>query len=135
LYTSILPNLIINGLSEAVTSSSAYKIYVCNVMTQLGETDGFSASDHVRVLLEHTNPKLVDACIINDAVVSNEEALRRYRDENAYPVAADSDRIKAMGIKVIATDLLSVADYVRHDSKKLTQALIKLIETQRVIKR
>jgi uncharacterized cofD-like protein len=135
LYTSILPNLIINGLSEAVTASSAYKIYVCNVMTQLGETDGFSASDHVRVLLEHTNPKLVDACIINDAVVSNEEALRRYRDENAYPVAADSDRIKAMGIKVIATDLLSVANYVRHDSKKLTQALIKLIETQRVIKR
>jgi uncharacterized cofD-like protein len=135
LYTSILPNLIIRGMSEAITASSAYKIYVCNVMTQLGETDGFSASDHVRVLLEHTDPKLMDACLINDAVVSNEEALNRYRKENAYPVAADSDRIKAMGVKVIGTDLLSVANYVRHDSKKLTQALIKLIETQRVIKR
>jgi len=73
--------------------------------------------------------------LINDAVVSNEEALNRYRKENAYPVAADGDRIKALGVKVISTDLLSVADYVRHDSKKLTQALIKLIETQRVIKR
>jgi len=135
LYTSILPNLIIKGFTEAIVASSAYKIYVCNVMTQQGETDGFSASDHVRVLLEHTGPKLVDACLINDAVVSNEEALNRYRNENAYPVAADADRIKAMGIKVISTDLLSVADYVRHDSKKLTQALIKLIETQRVIKR
>jgi uncharacterized cofD-like protein len=135
LYTSILPNLIINGVTQAILASSAYKIYVCNVMTQPGETDGFSASDHVRVILEHTAPKLVDACLINDAVVSNEEALNRYRSENAYPVAADNDRIKAMGIKVIATDLLSVADYVRHDSKKLTQALIKLIETQRVIKR
>ena len=135
LYTSILPNLIIKGVTEAIAASSAYKIYVCNVMTQQGETDGFSASDHVRVLLEHTDPKLVDACLINDAVVSNEEALNRYRNENAYPVAADDDRIKAMGIKVISADLLSVADYVRHDSKKLTQALIKLIETQRVIKR
>ena len=135
LYTSILPNLIIRGMGGAIAASSAYKIYVCNVMTQMGETDGFTASDHLRVLLEHAGPKLIDACIINDAVVSNEEALNRYRNENAYPVAADSDRIKAMGVKVIATDLLSVADYVRHDSKKLTQALIKLIETQRVIKR
>ena len=122
-------------MTEAIAGAVAYKIYVCNVMTQLGETDGFTASDHLRVLLEHTDPKLVDACLINDAVVSNEEALNRYRNENAYPVAADGDRIKAMGIKVISTDLLSVADYVRHDSKKLTQALIKLIETQRVIKR
>jgi len=135
LYTSILPNLIINGVSQAIAACSAYKIYVCNVMTQPGETDGFSASDHVRVLLEHTDAKLVDACLINDAVVSNEEALNRYRNENAYPVAADVDRIKALGVKVIASDLLSVADYVRHDSKKLTQALIKLIETQRIIKR
>jgi uncharacterized cofD-like protein len=135
LYTSILPNLIIKGMTEAIAASVAYKIYVCNVMTQPGETDGFTASDHLRVLLEHTDPKLVDACLVNDAVVSNEEALDRYRNENAYPVAADGERIKAMGIKVVATDLLSVADYVRHDSKKLTQALIKLIETQRVIKR
>ena len=135
LYTSILPNLIIKGMSEAIAASSAYKIYVCNVMTQKGETDGFTASDHLRVLLEHTDLKLVDACILNDAVVSNEEALNRYREDNAYPVASDGERIKLMGIKVVATDLLSVTDYVRHDSKKLTQALIKLIETQRVIKR
>jgi uncharacterized cofD-like protein len=135
LYTSILPNLIIKGMTEAIARACAYKIYVCNVMTQPGETDGFTASDHLRVLLEHTDPNLVDACLVNDAVVSNEEALNRYHKENSYPVAADGDRIKAMGIKVIAADLLSVADYVRHDSKKLTQVLIKLIETQRVIKR
>ena len=122
-------------MKEAIAASSAFKIYVCNVMTQTGETDGFTASDHVRVLVEHTHPQLVDACLINDAVVSNEVALNRYRNENAYPVAADADRIKAMGIKVFSSDLLSVADYVRHDSKKLTQALIRLIETQRVIRR
>ena len=135
LYTSIMPNLLVGNMYQEIASSKAVKVYICNVMTQMGETDGFTASDHVRVLLEHTDPKLVDACLINDAVVSNEEALNRYRNENAYPVAADGDRIKAMGVKVIAADLLSVADYVRHDSKKLTQVLIKLIESQRVIKR
>jgi len=135
LYTSILPNLIIKDMTASIAASSAYKIYVCNMMTQPGETDGFTASDHLRVLLEHTDSKLVDACLINDAVVSNEDALSRYHKENSYPVAADGEGIKAMGVKVIAADLLSVTDYVRHDSMKLTQALIKLIESQRVIKR
>ncbi len=134
LYTSVIPNLIINGMSEAIAKSGAYKIYVCNVMTQPGETDGFSASDHVRVMVEHTNAQVVDACIINEANVPP-EALERYAKEGAYSVVADAQRLRDMGYKVIATDLLSVNDYVRHDSKKLTQALIKLIESQRVIKR
>ncbi len=134
LYTSIIPNLIIKGVPQAIARSPAYKIYVCNVMTQRGETGGFSAADHVRTLIEHSDPKAVNACIINDAQVP-ESALKRYRGEESYPVAADTERIKTMGCKVVATDLLSVNDYVRHDSKKLTQALIKLIESQRVIKR
>ncbi len=134
LYTSIIPNLIINGVSDAIAAASAYKIYVCNIMTQTGETDDFSAADHVRVLVEHSNPKVIDACICNNASVP-EEALGRYRRENSYPVAPDVERIKAMGYKVIATDLLTVNDYVRHDSKKLTEALTKLIESKRVIKR
>ena len=134
LYTSILPNLIINGMPEALAKSPAYKIYVCNVMTQRGETDGFSACDHVRAIIDHSLPKVLDACIINNGVVP-EEALKRYRDQDSYPVAPDVEAIKSMGYRVIATDLLSVADYVRHDSKKLTGALIKLIEKQRVVKR
>jgi len=134
LYTSIIPNLIIKDVPQAIIRSPAYKIYVCNVMTQRGETDGFSAADHVRVLTGHSDPKALDACIINDAPVP-QEALKRYRDEHSYPVAPDTQRIKDMGYKVVATDLLSVNDYVRHDSKKLTQALIQLIESQRVIKR
>ena len=134
LYTSILPNLIITGMPEAIAASNAYKIYVCNVMTQAGETDGFSASQHVRAIVKHANPKVLDACIINNAIAP-EEALQRYRSEDSYPVGADVEEIKSMGYRVVATDLLSVDDYVRHESKKLTDALIKLIETQRVIKR
>jgi uncharacterized cofD-like protein len=134
LYTSIIPNLIINGMPEAIARSSAYKIYVCNVMTQPGETDGFAASDHVRVLTEHAIPQIVNACIINSATIP-ESALQRYKAETSYPVAPDVEKIKAMGYKVIATDLLDVKDFIRHDSKKLTETLIKLIESQRVIKR
>jgi len=134
LYTSILPNLIIKGVSETIASSNAYKIYLCNIMTQAGETDGFSASDHVRVLIEHSHPGAINACLINNGLVP-EKALQRYSAEQSYPVAPDVEKIKAMGYKVIATDLLGVKDYVRHDSKKLTQALIKLIETKRIIKR
>ena len=134
LYTSIIPNLIIKGVSEAIVQSPAYKIYVCNVMTQPGETDGFSAWDHIRVLIEHSHAQIIDACVINDALVP-QDALQRYRKEDSYPVGADIEKIKAMGYKVVATDLLGVKDYVRHDSKKLTQALIKLIESKRVIKR
>ncbi len=134
LYTSILSNLIISGMTDAIVKSNAYKIYVCNAMTQQGETGDFSAGEHVRAIVEQTDPKVFDACIVNNAVVP-ENALARYRDQGSYPVAPDVERIKAMGYAVVATDLLSVADYVRHDSKKLTQALIKLIETQHVVKR
>ena len=131
LYTSIITNLIIRGMPEAIAKSSAYKIYVCNVMTQPGETDELSACGHVRALVEHANPDIINACIINNALVP-EEALKRYRGDDSYPVSPDAEDIKAMGYRVEATDLLSVADYVRHDSQKLTQALIKLIEKQKI---
>ena len=134
LYTSILPNLIIKGVAEAIAESPAFKIYVCNVMTQPGETEGFKASDHLKAIIEHSNNDVIDACIINNALVPN-EALSRYQTEFSYPVEADVDTMKEMGYKVVATDLLSVTDFVRHDSVKLTEALIRLIETHRIIKR
>lgn len=134
LYTSIIPNLIIKGMSEAIAKASAFKIYVCNVMTQQGESDEFSASDHVKAIVAHANINVVDACIVNNAVAPP-DALGRYEHEHSFPVKADSEKIKDMGYRVVATDLLSVTDYVRHDSAKLTKALIKLIETHRVIKR
>jgi uncharacterized cofD-like protein len=134
LYTSIIPNLIIKGVPEAIARSSAFKIYVCNMMTQHGETDGYSASDHVSAILEHTKVNVLDACLLNSAQAP-QEALARYKEEMAYPVVPDVEKIKAMGLKAVATDLLGVTDYVRHDSSKLNKELIKLIETYRVIRR
>ncbi len=134
LYTSIIPNLIIKGLSEAIVKSPAYKIYVCNMMTQPGETEGFSASDHIKVLTDHSLPQVINACVINNANIP-ESASYRYKKENSYPVIPDVEKIKEMGYKVVATDLVGVNDYVRHDSKKLTQGLIKLIESKKLVKR
>jgi len=134
LYTSIIPNLVIKGVTQALEETNAYKIYICNVMTQPGETDDYSARDHLKALMKHTSTRVVDACLINNGVVP-EDALERYRHENSFPVEPDIDDIKDLGCKVVATDLLGVDDYVRHDSKKLTKALIDLIETQRFIKR
>lgn len=134
LYTSIIPNLIIKGILQAIMQSTAFKIYVCNVMTQQGETDNYSASDHLKAIVEHTKENIADACIVNNAEVAI-EALDRYKDEGSFPVKADIDKIEEMGCKVIATDLLNVSNYVRHDSEKLTKALIQLIENTRIIKR
>lgn len=134
LYTSVIPNLVIKGMSEAIAKSQGFKIYVCNVMTQHGETDNYSASDHVKAIFEHSNGAVIDACLINNAKAP-EEALSRYQEEASFPVEPDADKIREMGCRVVATDLLGVTDYVRHDSHKLNHALIKLIEAHRVIKR
>lgn len=134
LYTSVIPNLIIKGMSEALAQSNAFKIYICNVMTQNGETGGYSASDHIKALIEHSNKDVIDACLINDAPIPP-EALSRYKLEQQFPVDPDVEKLREMGYHVVAADLLSVSDYVRHDSAKLNKVLIKLIESNRVIKR
>jgi uncharacterized cofD-like protein len=135
LYTSVIPNLIIKGMSETIAKSSAFKIYVCNVMTQQGETDRYTASEHVRAIVDHARKDVIDVCLINNNVKILEEALARYQEENSYPVIPDADKIRDMGYKIFATDLLGVTDYVRHDSQKLNKSLIKIIESHRVIKR
>lgn len=134
LYTSIIPNIIIKGMSDAIANASAFKIYVCNVMTQHGETDGFSASNHVKAIVEHSNKDIMDAVIINNASVPN-EALGPYIEQEAFPVEPDDAIIQSMGYRVLATDLLGITNFVRHDSKKLNRALIQLIESNRIIKR
>jgi 2-phospho-L-lactate transferase/gluconeogenesis factor (CofD/UPF0052 family) len=104
-------------------------------MTQHGETDNYTASDHARAIIDHSDPGVIDACLINSAEVPDQDALGRYKGEASFPVKPDIKMIRDMGYRVYATDLLSVADYVRHDSKKINKALIDLIESHRVIKR
>ncbi|MBI2884638.1 MAG: YvcK family protein [Candidatus Omnitrophica bacterium] len=125
LYTSIIPNLLVDGVADAVVQSKALKIYVCNVMTQFHETSGFKASDHVRALVAHTNPGALHLCIINTRTVPS-ELLEKYRKEDAFPVDADADQIRALGYQVVAEPLMSAQDHVRHDPDRLAKLIIHL---------
>ena len=125
LYTSIIPNLLVDGLVDAIVQSKALKIYVCNVMTQYRETAGFKASDHIRTLVAHTHPGIVQVCIVNTKPVAP-TVLEKYREEEAFPVEPDVEQIRLLGYQVVADDVISVQNYVRHDSDKLARSIIDL---------
>ena len=126
LYTSIVPNLLVQGMADAIVQSKALKIYVCNVMTQSRETNGFRASDHVQVLVAHTNPGILQVCIINTEPVPL-ALLEQYRQEEAFPVEADAARIRSLGYQVVADNIISTENYVRHDSAKVAKRIIHLV--------
>ncbi len=135
LYTSVLPNLLIADIGTALVNSDAYKVYIQNMMTQPGETDHLSAWDHVRVLLEHTDPRILNACFVNSAVIP-EELVAKYREKGAQPVEMDLEKIRTKGYDVIEGDILSVDGQVRHEPVALAQLVfdhyLKIVKTLHV---
>lgn len=134
LYTSIIPNLLVKGVTEAIISSPAKKIYVQNVMTQHGETDGMSVKDHVEAIFEHSD-KIFDSIIINNKVLS-EDLKKKYQEEyQAQIFLTDGDKrfLEEEAIDYIEGDCLDGGDYARHDSEKLSNMIIDYyIRTRRV---
>jgi uncharacterized cofD-like protein len=127
LYTSIIPNLLIKEITNAIVASDAIKIYVCNIMTQYGETDGYAASDHLSAIIKHSHPKVVDYCVVNNAVLP-QNLIERYRQEKSYPIVVDSRRIRTLGYRVIEDEIVTIQEYIRHDSIKLAKILLGVIE-------
>jgi uncharacterized cofD-like protein len=125
LYTSIMPNLLIDGIKDAIIAAKAKKIYVCNVMTQEGETDQYSAYDHIRAIEKHCGTKIFDFVIVNDKDVIP-EVLERYQTENSYPVAVDEEKILSGGYRLIKADVINVKNVVRHESEKLAEIIQKI---------
>jgi len=126
LYTSIMPNLLVEKICKEIIASKAVKIYVCNVMTQKGETEGYKVSDHVGAIIEHTAPGIVDYCIVNTAKIPDSMA-ERYKEEGANPVIVDAENTKKMKCKVIEAHIITIRDYVRHDAVKLAKIVVDLI--------
>lgn len=126
LYTSIMPNLLVSRMVEAIRSSPALKIFVCNCMTQPGETEGLSASGHLKIFQEHFGQGLVDFAVVNTARPGS-RAQQKYRQTGAEFVEPDVDEIEKMGIVPIALSLISDSGLVRHDSKHLSEAIMKVI--------
>ncbi len=129
LYTSVIPNLLVDGVVDALRRARGIKVYVCNVMTQYGETRGFRASDHVRVLLEQGGRGLFEYALVNTRRPRNQALLARYSEEGAEPVEPDVDAIRALGVRPVAEDLISEDELVRHDPRKLGGALLQLLAT------
>lgn len=125
-YTSIVPNLLVNGIPEAISRSQAVKVYVCNVMTQPGETDNYSASDHVRAIIKHTEYRVFNCVLVNQERPSK-SLLDKYAEQNQFFVEPDVNAIRDLGYKSIIGDYISQTDVVRHDPNKLADAILKLI--------
>ena len=126
LYTSIVPNLLVPGVAEAIERAKAAKVFVCNIMTQPGETTGMTASDHVRAVLETTDRKLFDRVLIN--VGQANRLLPLYERDGAFQVPADLETVTAFGVRPIPGDFISEGHQVRHDAKKLASAILQIAE-------
>lgn len=130
LYTSILPNLLVDRVAEEIERSRAVKIYVANLMTQPGETEGFSLQDHLDALGAHINVSGIDYAIVNDEPIP-EDLRRRYRDDGAEPVELDTPEANAYGLELVKADLLDVVKLddkptIKHDAKRLTETIAQV---------
>ncbi len=127
LYTSIIPNLLVNKISDALLSSQALKVYVCNMMTQPGETDNMSASAHIKAIFKHTDQqKIFDYVLLNNERLTGLQA-RKYSAQNSYPIKLDIEQVKQLGVTPVCAPLLDRSELVRHDSAGLARELIKLV--------
>ena len=123
LYTSIIPNLLCTGMVDTLRRTDAKVIYVCNVMTKHGETDGFSVEDFVRVLEQHLGQGRIDYLLVNSGEL-RDDLLDKYRAEGKAPVRfRDREALAQRGIKIVERDLSSATDYIRHDPRKLAQTV------------
>ncbi len=126
LYTSIIPNLLVDGVAQAIAGSSALKVYIANVMTQEGETEGYTNADHIRAIFQHSLPELFHLCLVNSSVIPP-EVLERYAQEGAEPLRYDKAKCAELGVELVSRPVSMVRDgYVRHDPELLAAALLEL---------
>ncbi|MFC4355147.1 uridine diphosphate-N-acetylglucosamine-binding protein YvcK [Chryseomicrobium palamuruense] len=124
LYTSILPNLLVEDIQIALRQSSALKVYMCNLMTQAGETDRYKASHHLQAILNHTGPGLVDVVLAADLDLPA-SIVSSYSEEYAVPVIVDEEKIRSLGVDIIKRDIAVVRNgSVRHNSEKVALWLV-----------
>ena len=127
LYTNVIPNLLVNGVAKAIKESKAIKIYVNNIMTEMGQTDDYSVSDHIKAIIEHCGEGLIDYCIYDTGEVIP-EYIKRYNKEGADLVEQKIDGPEVKKIKFIKKNISTIIDgKVRHDPDLVAESAIKLI--------
>ena len=124
LYTSIVPNLLVAGVADAIRRSRATRVYIANIMTQPGETDGYSVADHVRAIHEHARGHIFDWAVINNQRISP-RLLARYRAQGAEPVAASVPELQKLGVRCVFDSLVEEGGVVRHSGPRLARLLLE----------
>jgi uncharacterized cofD-like protein len=127
LFSSVLPNLLISDVRDALAAAPGLKVYVCNVATQPGETPGMTASDHLRVLFEHVGEDLIDVVVLNRNL-----GARRPPGYVAEPVEVDERRLEELPVVIVEEDVIDPANAHRHDPAKLATALMRLHQEERI---
>ena len=127
LYTSVIPNLLLREISESICESKASKVYICNIMTQPGETDDYRVSDHVEAIIRHAgDAKIMDAVIVNKKLPPN--LAKKYQTANSFPVVLDEENVNKLGVRVIEATLIDENEngFVRHSHKRLTKVIFNI---------
>jgi uncharacterized cofD-like protein len=128
LYTSIMPNLLVQRVAHEIEAANAVKIYVCNVMTQPGETVDYSAAKHVEALIANAKARVCDIVIVNDELPR--KLLDVYAEERQLPVVVDKTRLDRIKVQTVRAAVISETETVRHDPEKLAAVVIGVIDQQ-----
>jgi uncharacterized cofD-like protein len=126
LYTSVIPNLLVPGIANAIANSNAPRLYICNIMTQPGETTGYTVADHIESIDRACGQRLFDAVLVQKKSPSK-NCIDRYARENSAPVELDRDDVKALGRSIFSVDVMeedNSTGYLRHNSRRLAKSLI-----------
>lgn len=127
LYTSVIPNLLVKDIRNAIKKSKALKMYVSNIMTQPGETDGFKVSDHIKTLIKHVGKNVIDYVVVNIGTISN-ELEEKYKEENSQLVKLDKKELDKLGIDVVEANLIKIKNgTIRHDHEELANVLTRYV--------
>jgi len=125
LYTSLITNLLVEGIPEALGKARGVRVFICNLMTQANESLNLTASEHIERIFEHTRTKVFDYAIVNTSTLST-KTLGRYAAEGAAPIVADPERVEALGVRCIAGDFASEENVVRHRADRVADAVLEL---------
>jgi len=128
LYTSIMPNLLVPGIVQAILDSDSVKIFVCNIMTQPGETDDYTVGDHLKAIENHVHHRLFDYVIVNNGNIPH-RIQDLYAGQGAKAVSPDVEEVARLGYRIVADDLAQFHTYVRHDSLKLSRHIVELVNS------
>lgn len=127
LYTNVIPNLLIKNVAKTIKESKALKFYISNIMTEPGQTDNYSVSDHIAAITEHTREKIIDYCLGNVGEIVP-EYVRKYNKQGSDIVDVDTSKIRELGVEVIKKDIAKIENgYIRHDSEEIAKNIMEFI--------